>query len=288
MLVFILTATAIYLLIGISFQINYSVTNFFDISYAISLVLPSYLIYLFSNELKWDIYLSISFSIFLMIIINLLLYALIYYKFLINKTKSLILLIISLGVYIVIQNLISLIWGDDILSIRTGKVTAGYNFLGSNVTTIQIVIISSGLLIFLSLLAVLKFSNLGLKIRAVSLNSALSTIFGVESRKVIFNSIILSTLIASITGLLYAFNYDITPTMGFNLLLYGIIAMIIGGGGSTWGLLGGALLLAIAQNLGAYYINSKWMDAIAYFILILFLIWKPLGFSGKRLKKIEI
>jgi branched-subunit amino acid ABC-type transport system permease component len=64
--------------------------------------------------------------------------------------------------------------------------------------------------------------------------------------------------------------------------------MIIGGVGSNWGIIGGALLLAISQHLTAYFIDSKWMDATTYIILIFFLLWKPLGFSGKRLKKIEI
>ena len=68
----------------------------------------------------------------------------------------------------------------------------------------------------------------------------------------------------------------------------GFGGMIIGGVGSNWGLVGGALLLATAQHLAAYSIGSQWMDAVAYIILILFLIAKPLGFSGKRLKKIEI
>jgi len=40
--------------------------------------------------------------------------------------------------------------------------------------------------------------------------------------------------------------------------------------------------------LAAYYIGSQWMDAVAYVILIAFLLAKPLGFSGKRLKKVEI
>ncbi|GHU75870.1 hypothetical protein FACS189414_0860 [Bacteroidia bacterium] len=76
--------------------------------------------------------------------------------------------------------------------------------------------------------------------------------------------------------------------MDFNWLLYGVVAMIIGGVDSNWGLVGGAFLLATAQHLVAYYIGSQWMNAVAYVILILFLIGKPLGFSGKRLKKIEI
>jgi len=64
--------------------------------------------------------------------------------------------------------------------------------------------------------------------------------------------------------------------------------MIIGGVDSYKGLIGGALLLATAQHLSAYYIGSKWMDATAYIILILFLLWKPFGFSGKRPEKVEI
>ena len=79
-----------------------------------------------------------------------------------------------------------------------------------------------------------------------------------------------------------------TPTLGFNLLLYGVVAMIIGGVGSTRGLVAGSLLVAATQHLAAYYIDTKWMDAVTYIILILFLIWKPLGFSGKLLKKVEV
>ena len=79
-----------------------------------------------------------------------------------------------------------------------------------------------------------------------------------------------------------------TPTMGFNLLLYGVVAMIIGGVGSYRGLLAGAFLVAASQHLAAYYIDTKWMDAVAYLILIAFLLWKPLGFSGQRLRKVEI
>jgi len=98
----------------------------------------------------------------------------------------------------------------------------------------------------------------------------------------------IGSALAAVAGILIAFDTDMRPTMGFSWLLYGVVAMIIGGVGSNLGLAGGALLLATAQHLAAYYIGSQWMDAVAYIILILFLIAKPLGFSGKRLKKIEI
>ena len=98
----------------------------------------------------------------------------------------------------------------------------------------------------------------------------------------------ISSALAAIAGILVALDVDMTPTFGFNYFLYGVVAMIIGGVGSYRGLIFGSLLLASAQHLAASYIDTKWMDAVAYMILILFLIWKPLGFSGMRLKKVDV
>jgi len=197
-------------------------------------------------------------------------------------------LIASLGVYVVLQNVISMIWGDDTTSIRTWEVKTGHEILGAYITDVQIITIIVSIVLFAGMLVFMKYSKIGKNIRAISSNEELSKVFGIKSNSVILWAFGIGSALAAVAGILVACDTDMTPTMGFNLLLYGMVAMIIGGVGSTWGLVGGALLLATAQHLAAYYIDSKWMDAVAYIILILFLIWKPLGFSGKRLKKIEI
>ena len=56
-------------------------------------------------------------------------------------TSSLILLLASLGLYAVFQNLISLAFGDDTKTIRTGAVTEGMNLLGARITSIQVTIV---------------------------------------------------------------------------------------------------------------------------------------------------
>ncbi|GAF80742.1 unnamed protein product, partial [marine sediment metagenome] len=178
------------------------------------------------------------------------------------------LLIASLGIYIIFQNLISLIFQDSSKSFTTGEVNVGYDFFGALITKAQIGTIFTSIFLVLIVSAVIKKTKIGKNIRAVSSNSDLSNILGINSNIVILWVFGLGSALASITGILVAFDTDMTPTMGFNLLLYGIVAMIIGGVGSTWGLICGSLLLAIAQHLGAYYIDSKWMDAIAYIILI--------------------
>jgi branched-chain amino acid transport system permease protein len=68
----------------------------------------------------------------------------------------------------------------------------------------------------------------------------------------------------------------------------GIIAMIIGGVGSIWEIVLGSLLLATVQNLAVWYISSQWMDASAFVILLIFLLFKPEGFMGKKVRKAEV
>jgi branched-chain amino acid transport system permease protein len=78
------------------------------------------------------------------------------------------------------------------------------------------------------------------------------------------------------------------PTMGFRLLMNGVIVMIVAGVGNIRGLVAGALLLAVSQHVTAYFWGSKWIDAATAVILIAFLLLKPLGFSGRMIKKVEI
>lgn len=284
----ILITSQIYILLSLSFITFYYPSKFFNLAHAAIITFGAYLTFLFSIQIGLPLFLSIPLAVFFSIALGIISEQFIYRPLHKRNSHSFILLIVSLGLYVILQNLISLFWGDDTKSIRIGEVKVGNEFFGAYITDIQIIIIVVSLLLFVTTLLFLNYTKTGRRIRAVSSNEQLANIFGINSDKVILWSFGIGSGLAAIAGILVAFDTDMTPTMGFNLLLYGIVAMIIGGVGSTWGLVGGAFLLATAQHLGAYYIDSKWMEAIAYIILILFLIWKPLGFSGKRLKKVEI
>ncbi len=288
LIVNILFSFALYLIVAQSFSIKYITSSFFDIAHAIIITFAAYFTFLFYQQLEISLLFSIPLAVICATFIGFLCEQCLYKPLRKRNASSMVLMITSLGLYIVLQNCISMIWGDDTKSIRTGGVKVGYEFLEVYITDIQIITIVVSILLFVGCILFLKYHKTGRNIRAVSSNPELSNIFGINSNRVILWAFGMSSTLAAVAGLIVAFDTDMRPTMGFNLLLYGVVAMIIGGVGSTWGLVGGALLLAIAQHLSAYYFGSQWMDAVAYIILILFLIWKPLGFSGKRLKKVEI
>lgn len=284
----ILITFSIVLLSANSFRIIYHVSRFFHIAHAITITFAAYFTFHFSQQIALPLFFAISLAVLLAMALGVCTEQFLYKPIRKRNSHSFVLLIASLGVYVVLQNIISLIWGDATLSIRTGEVKVGHQIFGAYITTIQIITIAVSIIVLILSLVFYRFTQLGRQMRAVSSNNELSKVFGINSNMVILWAFAIGSGLAGIAGILVAFDTDMRPTMGFNLLLNGVVAMIIGGVGSIWGLVGGAFLLATAQHLGAYYIDSKWMDAIAYVILILFLIWKPLGFSGQKLKKTEI
>lgn len=284
----IIVSTSIYVLIALSFVVIYYPTKFFNIAHAATIVIPTYLTYFFARQLDLSLWIAIPLSVALVVVLGLLSEVCIYRPLRRREANSMMLLIASIGLHTLLQNSISMFWGDNIKSIRVEDTKVGNQFLGAYITDIQIVTILVSAIIFIGYVLFQKYNKIGRNIRAVSSNPELSNVLGIDSKKVILEAFAIASAIAGVTGILVVFDTDMTPTMGFDLLLYGVVAMIIGGVGSIGGLTGGALLLAIAQHLSAFYIGSQWMDAVAYFILILFLLLNPFGFSGKRLKQVDI
>ncbi|MCX6152529.1 MAG: branched-chain amino acid ABC transporter permease [Candidatus Kapabacteria bacterium] len=281
-------SSSIFLLIATSFSIIYFSTRFFHIVHAAIITAGAYFAFLFAFKMALPLPLAIVLAVVTTSILGMLSEVLVYRQMRKRNFPTLAYLITSLGLYIVLQNIISLYFGDDTKVLNTTEVTVGHQIFGAYITTVQMVTVFVSIALFIATKLFLHFAKVGKSIRAVASNLKLCDIYGINSNRIILIAFGIGSALAAIAGILSAMDTNMTPTFGFNLLLYGVVVMIIGGIGSTRGLIAGSLVVAAAQHLSAYYIDTKWMDAITYVILISFLIWKPLGFSGKQLKKIEV
>lgn len=288
LLINIIVAFVNILLIGYSFQCIYSTFRFFHLAHAVSLALGGYLVYEFSIICGLPLSAAIIVSVWGGITTMLFVYYICYKQGELKHLESWKMMVVSLGIYVVLQNIISMIWGDTRLSLRTWDVSVGYEILGGYITKTQIlsIIVVAFLIIVVQLF--LSRTIIGKKIKSVAANPDLSMIMGVSKNGVMALSIAVGSSLAAIAGIIIAADIDMTPTMGFDWLMYGVVAMIIGGMGKMRHMILGALLLATAQHLSAYFFDSKWMNATAYIILVIFLYFRPYGFSGKRIKKTEV
>ncbi|MDO8095114.1 MAG: branched-chain amino acid ABC transporter permease LivH, partial [Candidatus Brocadiales bacterium] len=113
-------------------------------------------------------------------------------------------------------------------------------------------------------------------------------VVGINSERVILASFAIGSALAGAAGILISLETNIEPTMGFSAILKGIIASIIGGIGSIPGALLGGLFLGLVENLGIWHIQAGWKDAIAFAILIIFLLLRPSGIMGVKTEKEKI
>lgn len=278
----------IYILISLGFKLTYDTSNFFNISHAVIFTAGAYFVFLFSQILGWSLFTAIPIAIILALFLGSAVEFFIYKPLRKKRSSAIVLLLASLGVYIVPQNLISLFFGDDTKSIRTWEVREGINIFGAYITPVQIIIIATSIALVILVSGYLMLAKTGKAMRAVASDSELSKLSGIKSDRIILISFAVGSALAGVAGILVALDVDMTPTMGMNMLLMGVVAMIIGGVGSIWGIVLGSLLLAIAQNLAVWYISSQWMDATAFIILLIFLLFKPEGFMGRKVRRSNV
>ena len=191
-------------------------------------------------------------------------------------------LLASLGVYVVIENLVSAVFGDQTQSIRSGQVLPGIPLLGARITTVQLGIILANCIAVAGLLWLVHSTRLGKAMRAVASDPELACVSGIDQDRVLAWTFSLASLLAGGAGILTALDVDMIPTMGMPLLIMGVVAAIIGGTSSICGVIMGAFFLALTQQFGALVLSTEWQDAVAFVILLTFLFFRPGGFMGKR------
>jgi len=194
----------------------------------------------------------------------------------------LVFLIASFGIFIFIQNLLQLIYGAQILTLRTGPVVEGYQIFSAVITPIQILILSVSLILLAIIWLAIDKTKIGKGIRAVADDPVGASVSGINPEKTVLYSFGIGSALAGMAGVLISLETNIEPTMGFNAILKGIIACIIGGIGSIPGAVLGGFFLGIVENLGIWKIQAGWKDTIAFVVLIIFLLIRPQGILGKR------
>jgi branched-chain amino acid transport system permease protein len=160
----------------------------------------------------------------------------------------------------------------------------GYQ-LNAVITDIQILILVVSCLLSVILFLIIKNTRFGKAIRAVADDPIGASVSGIYPERVILYAFGIGSALAGMAGILISLETNIEPTMGFNAILKGIIASIIGGIGSIPGAVLGGFFLGIVENLGIWKIQAGWKDTIAFAVLIIFLLFKPEGILGNRKDK---
>jgi len=280
-----LIAGSIYALIAIGFAIIYKTVKFFHFAHGVVYAAGAYIAYTFFSILQFNFVISFFLAILLTGLIGVGINHFVYRTLRIKRAPNLIFLLASFGVFIFIQNLITLIYGSEVRIMRPENDIAIYSVLGATITSTQVTILAVSLIALVLLWIFIQKTRLGLALRAVADDPHAAQLVGIDSDRLILIAFFIGSLLAGVAGVLISLETNLDPTMGLPAILKGIIACIIGGIGSIPGAVVGGFFLGFVENFGILFIPSIWKDFISFIVLIVFLIFKPEGFFGIKAEK---
>lgn len=191
-------------------------------------------------------------------------------------------LILSLGLSIILESGLTLIFGP---SIHTWPDFSPPIFIFGPVfvTGLQIAEAVALALVAVALLLFLRGTRYGKAILALSDNRDMARIVGIDTDIVSLIVFALASAIAAVASVFTMLNEGATPTMGFYPVFVAFVVAVVGGLGSIPGSIAGGYLVGLVESLGLWKIPTGWQNSIAFVLLFVVLLVRPQGlFAGMR------
>ena len=187
----------------------------------------------------------------------------------------------TLGCSIVLQNVATNYWGSDPLQLPGSYLDARFVIGGVPIGTMQIVVLTTTVVIVGALALLVQRTKIGRALRAIAESRDIARTLGVSASQIITIAFVLSGVLAGTAGVLIGMHYTaITPYVGVDTGLKAVAVMVVGGVTNIWGALLAGPLIGIAEVMTVAYGGSQLRDFIVYGFMILILLFRPQGLLG--------
>lgn len=272
-----LITASVLALAAVGLSLQFGVTNYINFAYGEFLTIGTYLAWTLSHVLHLNIYVSMVLAVPIMGVFALLLNRFLLRPFTKKGVPLLFLLVVTFGLSLFLSNLTLAIWGPDFKSLDL-PAEVPYAIGPFLFTTSQLAIIGIAVVAMAALHILLTRTEIGKAMRAMSDSVDLAQISGIDTDRITSFTWLLSGCLAGLAGIVLAINItSFQPSFGGEFLFVIFAAVILGGVGSPYGAMLGALVIGLATEMSAVLINSAYKNDVAFALLILALLLRPQG-----------
>lgn len=274
-----LTTGAIYALVALGLTLIYGVLHIINFAHGASLMVALYAVYMLARA-GIDPYLALPLVVTGMFVFGYLLQRLIINKSSHGRDENI--LLVTLGLSIVLENLALLLFTSDTRTIETPYTLATVAIGPALISHPKLVAFAGSLLSCALLYLVVARSRLGRAIRAVSKEKQGARLMGIDVDHIYAVSfgIGLAAVGAAACFLLPA--YYVNPQVGTGFVLVAFTIVVLGGMGSFVGALLGGLLIGVVESLGGLYLGESLGQIGIFVIFIGVLLFRPQGLFGAK------
>jgi branched-subunit amino acid ABC-type transport system permease component len=269
--------TASILCIGaVSFTLQFGISNLFNLAFGATMTAAAFVAYV-CNAAGLSIWVALVCGSLAASLLSFLLNRGIFVPFKRRATSMFTMIMVTLGVGIILQYGIEAIWGGDN---RSYNMAAGrpVHVAGMLFTTTQLTVIAIAAVAAAGVHILLRYTRLGKAMRAVAVNERLARNCGIPVRAVIDSTWLLSGALCGLTGVVLVMDVQVLNSgSGDDFLILIVAATVLGGIGSAYGAMVGALIIGLVAELAAGFLNPQFKDISAFIILAAVLLLRPTG-----------
>lgn len=264
--------------LAVAFGIFYKTTKIFHFAFGAVYAFAAFMMYFTGN---------IIIAIICTILLSLLIESFIYYPLSRKNVSLSVTLISSIGVYIVLINILALLFGNEV-KLLTNGLHSSNNIYGLYITNSQILLFSIPLIACIITIVAINHTKTGKLLYSIGDNFSLSKVMGLNIRFYRIVAISICTGLSSLVAIYKGLDVGIDPYIGLTAVLTAAVAFIVSGGEKYYAMIIAGFLIGVIRNVSVWYISAQWMEAVTFVILISFLIYKNKGVISKQIRLEEI
>lgn len=195
--------------------------------------------------------------------------------------------IVTLGLFISIEALIAMIGGSSFQSFPAPFSLQGLKVGGNHIalTPNDLFTIVAVLIVMVLLIALFRFTRVGLAMRASAFGQEVARLLGVRVGRMLTLGWALAAVVGSLSGLLIASGGLVSPYYMESVIVFGFVAAVLGGLDSPIGAVVGGLLLGLLLSYVSGYLSSSLVSLAALVILMIVLLVRPSGLFSSSVQR---
>jgi len=282
-----IVTAAVMALAAVGFTVQFGMTNILNLAYGDVMTASAFVAYVSSSaglNPWWGMVFGGLFGAVFSVLLNRFLYT----PFIRRGARLFTMIIVTIAASLILQNCLQAIYGPEFFSVH---ISAGrtVRVLGMVSTSTQLILIAIAAVTLAALHGLLTYTRLGKAMRATASDPELARNCGVPTRRVIDGAWLLSGLLCGLAGVALVTelgSFDFTTGSAF--LVPVIAAAVLGGVGHPYGAMLSALVIGLASELYATYVNPTYQDVVAFGVLIVVLLLRPQGIFAEVASQKEV
>ena len=281
--VYALINSVILALMAIGFNLTFGISGVANFAYGALYIFSAYVSWMLLNLLKLPYFFSAGISILLTALLGALMYRLVLQRV---RGQALSEVIATFGIGLAILELFRYLGFVGFEYTLPVFIDASFFILGAYVDMQRILIVIIGILLVFGLWFFTHHTSLGLAFRGIAQDERTALSLGIDSDRIATLAVSFGAGLAALAATIIIPLGSISPGEGYEVLIKALAVCIIGGLGSTGGVIVDSFIIGFAERFTDAYLSSHWTMIVSLAAILIVLIVKPSGLFGEQ-KELE-